>query len=310
MKQFYSILFFVFGCYIASAQQNKSYSSLVERLNIYLKAYEDIHPNYQEYYMFDSIDLPRKDIQRIRKDYSANDKSRMDSIVVFDIQYYLQKEIQRLCDNIIDHELFNTQGLQGAIKSFALGYVVSEDKKLHNFSLEENTGGTYRSQISWMYYTELDSNSRTYANSSKKVNPYEIFNSDGYTGIHSVETTEGTKYILTGYVRGCSYCFETHISLISFKNGLFEQEFYESVNSRSWKGGVQYNHDSLKITVDYITDDLTEDCTCIYSMDEYEEEADKEKSSENNDRETKCHCIYQFNGTTFELMKASWEYVE
>ena len=32
---------------------------------------------------------------------------------------------------------------------------------------------------------------------------HSVFASDGYNAIYSIQTTEGTKYVLTGYVRGC-----------------------------------------------------------------------------------------------------------
>ncbi len=140
-----------------------------------------------------------------------------------------------------------------------MSIVVSDDRKLFNFSLDEKTNGSYKSRISITYYT-ADSTppSRKSKDDPEIINQHHVFKGDGFHGIYSIETEEGTKYVLTGYVRGCS----NNIMLVSLKNGVFEQDFSYSVNSRSWEEGVRYSPKNKIISVDYVTDDLTTNCNC------------------------------------------------
>ena len=117
-----------------------------------------------------------------------------------------------------------------------------------------------------------------------------------------LEQNRGTKYVLLGYVRGCSYCFQSFAQLLSLNEGVFQEEFNVDINSRSWEGGISYNPDNMIITVDYQTDDLTEDCFCAHDPmdDEYIEYRD-------SNWEKSCFCIYKFTGQNFELMESSWK---
>ena len=189
-----------------------------------------------------------------------------------------------------------------------MSIIKSDDNKLFNFSIDEKTGGTYRSRISLMHYSEIDTKNlpnEKEISENIKTNPYLVFEGNGFNEIYTVPTKEGIKYLLIGDVRGCSYCFETHVMLVKFDAGLFKCEFYYSVNSRSWETGVKYNSKTKTITVDYETDDLTPECGCLNnSEDEIITDYDAEPIRQ------KCHCEFGFNGLNFELLKEHRETIK
>lgn len=302
-KQIIFILSFILISITGFGQSQKSFDQLIAQTNQYLVEYEKLSP-FEEFYQIKDFGLSKKEIKELIKDSDDNDFNKgKDSIVSMYLILYFQDKIIDNIQKLVYHDKFEVNGTQALWSEGDLATVVSEDKKLYNFSLDEKTGGSYRSRISLTHYTDIERDNfptEDEINQRTKVNPYEVFESDGFSEIHSIATEEGTKYVMTGYTRGCSYCFQTYIMLVQFKNGVFQQEFYYSVNSRSWEGGVEYNHSTKTITVNYITDDLTTNCYCSNS-DEASNDYDETFI------EKKCHCTFQFDGLNFELIKESSE---
>lgn len=121
-----------------------------------------------------------------------------------------------------------------------------------------------------------------------------------------LETDEGLKYVLTGNVRGCSYCLETFVQLVSFKGNNFNLDFDYSVNNRDWDVGAFYNHETKTIDVSYHIDDLTEVCVCEEDHETYFDY----NLYEANDYSILCECKFVFNGNNFELVKEGWEKIK
>lgn len=218
----------------------------------------------------------------------------------FMITYY-QRKIEEHINKIIKHPNFRQVNIKELLNSKELSIVSSEDNKLINFSFDEKTGGTYRSHISITYYADFD------PKDSIQLSEFNsFFSSDGYEGIYTLNTDEGAKYVLTGFVRTCSFCFETFVRLITFKENAFKEEFMYSVNNRDWNDGVSYNPENKTILVDYHIDDLSPFCYCNGEIEEDKFSFDK---LDNEEFSINCKCKFIFNGKNFELVGESWERV-
>ena len=290
---------------LAFKPKSKSFEKLITETNTFLNAYSDLSAfGSDDYIALSSSGLPKKTIKHIQKNHEEYEGYTKDSISKFSLIQEYQELIFENLNAIVLHPQFKTSRIENLLNQGSdLSVVVSEDRKLYNFSLDEKTGGSYRSRISLTHYTEdsLVSYQKNENDHEAFYNQHSIFEGDGFTGIYTLSTKEGTKYLLTGYVRGCSYCFETSAMVVSYQNGAFNQEFYYAVNSRSWEEGVVYDTASKTITVDYVTDDLTPDCGCSSQEENlYADDSDGKITK-------RCHCTFQFNGSKFELVKASWE---
>jgi len=133
-----------------------------------------------------------------------------------------------------------------------------------------------------------------------------VFNTDGYGSIITIKTAHGTKYLLQGGVMGCNTCEGNYITLVSFKNGKFFCDFSYYLDTRGGTtpdsgGSLSYDKESQTISVDYVTDDLTPECTC----DDYEKVSQKRADSgiyvqsDQTDYGRHCSCVFKFNGSTF-----------
>ncbi len=309
---FYILTSFGFG------QSQESFEKLVSETNEYISQYSKLNP-FVEYYEIKGFGLSKKETKELlaEADYDATLTKDKDSIASYHTIFYFQENITNNIHKLISHNKFKTNNIKEQLLSndIDLAIVVSDDKKLYNFSLDEKMGGTYRSRISIMHFTEINQDSlptQEEIDKRIKISPYTVFEGDGFNNIHSIETKEGTKYVLTGYVRGCSYCFETNVMLVRLEDGIFKQDFVYSVVSRSWdEGGVSYDPKSKIITVDYVTDDLTPDCNCINYAELDREQYDYYSDNEETESiEKKCHCTFEFNGLNFKLIKESWEKIK
>ena len=293
----------IFLPFIAFGQTKVDFKKLIEETNHYLIQYSKLTPRGVEYYPISEFGLSKKEIKEllIDADYDATLSQNKDSIQSDHMIFYYQKKITERINQIIRHPDFQKVNIKELITSDELSIVVSDDNKLFNFTFDEKTGGSYRSQISIIHYVDFipkDSTQLTEFNS--------FFSSDGYSKIYTLKTDEGTKYVLTGYVRGCSYCFLSFVRLITFKDNEFKEEFMYSVNNRDWNDGVSYNHETKTIFVDYHIDDLTPYCQCAGEIDEEKFHYDKNAET---DFSINCKCEFIFNGKNFELVEESWKRV-
>jgi hypothetical protein len=315
-KLLFPSLFFVLFCNISvDAQSQKSYSKLITTTNQYLEKYSNLSPyGSDENIAYESSGLSKADIKYLKKNYQEFDGYTIDSISEFNLLLEFQGLIIQNLTEIMNHERFlDTKIEEQLSRDYDLAIVVSNDRKLFNFSLDEKTGGSYRSRISITYFTEDTKPPYIKGEDDLEIiNQHGIFDGDGFDAIYTLNTKEGTKYLIASSVRGCNYCFETSLMLVSYNDGAFIQEFYYSVNSRDWEEGVFYNEANQTIDVDYFTDDLTTDCDCINAAeDDYRNDSDSYwDNAEELPFQKKCSCTFKFNGTNFELTKESWERVE
>lgn len=319
MKPHLYVLVLIVSCSLSNrlfAQSQSSFNRLIEATNTYLANYDTLSPFGTETYIALAESSLSKDLVAsimADEEYVDGLSNGRDSITEFNLILELQELIMGNLEQLIVHDRFGSSDIEAIIGDYDLAIVKSDDGKLYNFSLDEKTGGSYRSRLSLMHYTEISRDSlptQQELDEGTKINPYSIFEGDGFDSIHTLDTEEGIKYVVSGSVRGCSYCFETSVMLVYFADGFFQQDFYYSVNSRDWEEGAYYNPETQTIEVDYMTDDLTYDCDCSNTADEggYDNYAHDYEDEEMIIK--KCHCTFEFNGRNFELVKEGWEKVK
>ena len=270
----------------SSLSQNKEgdYDKLVEKLNNYLSHYTNYTGNEYRFISLNhkQLEFTKKEIKALKKediDFPIN----KDSIDVQDLIFTYQEKIINSLSIILKHKDFDEK-IKETTFNQELSIVFSTDNKLYNFSLDEKTGGTYRSRISLMYYTESDS-----------IYEGDIFEPDGYGLIDTIQTNSGVKYLMEGNVRGCSYCFTNHVSLIQFKKDTVNLDFYYRFDSRDWDDYIEVDSTKRVIKAYYHLNDLQESCSC-----NNEDEGTIEFEIEKN---ISCSCRFKFNGETFELVE-------
>ncbi len=305
------ILLFLLISHLAFSQSNSSFDDLIAQTNQYLSTYDKLTP-FGDYYSLQELGLDEQDIKGIVAIFADDEEGALtagkDSIEAMQIIGYCQDIIIGNLEKIIYHREFKDHDITALLNDSELGIAKSEDNKLFNFTIPEKHGGTYQSMISIMHYTEVDSNLLVTDEAKEGGGEsvvYEIFENDGYSNIYSISTDEGTKYILKGYVRGCTYCFENHISLVKFEDGQFVRDFYYSFDSRDPESDIEYDSESQTIEIEYVTDELTSDCYCDV------EEEDKEYVDAVEELTPKrCTCVFEFNKVNFELIKDCWERIK
>lgn len=277
------------------SQKKEDFKKLVEQTNYYLENYNRLDfIGADTYHSVKDLKLSKNDLKEIikqsdkEKDFSTNRDSISNDILY---SFFLEK-IRFNFDEILVHKDLEKYDLKALMKN-QTDILKSDDNKLYTFWIDEKTGGSYHSRISFLYHTEVKNQWKW-----DMENADETFNNDGYYNLYTLKTdSDETLYILAGNVRGCGTCIGSYIDVVSVENGGFNHIFSYSVSFRSgWEEqGVSYNPDLKTIYVEYETSDMTTDCYCR-SYSDYEDEFRK-----------KCECIFVFNGTTFELVKESWE---
>ncbi len=317
MKSYQPLSLFLllfFWLNIGFGQSKQSFNKLINETNQYLERYANLSPFETEAFIsLDQSGLPKKHIQDLKTHYQQYEGYSKDSISEYNLLLEFQGLIVENLTHIIAHEKFQDNQVEELISQESdLSIVVSNDRKLYNFSLAEKTGGTYRSRISITHYTgdSVPPNLKS-KDDPEIINQHHVFEGDGFDGIYTIETEQETMYVLTGYVSGCSSCFEYNLMLVSLNEGLFEVDFSYGISTRfPEEGGIDYNPSTKTIVVDYVTDDLTSDCYCL-NYAEMSEVADDYHFADGQElRAKKCHCTFEFNGSNFELIKESWEKVK
>ena len=294
MKRFAYISFVIISF---SYAQNQSINSVIKHVNEQLDIYQNLSPFGAAYYAVKDLKLTKAEVLEGYGD-AAMVTDSLESIEALGfiqdkINMYLNKALKHRDASSVDFtQVFNDN----------LSVVKSEDHKLYNFSIDEKTGGSYRSRVSWMFYN-LDGK---FINTdfSLEENEASLFHPDGYDAIKIVTTHNTTRYLLFGNVRGCGACFEEHVTLVHFENGRFVLDFEYAVTSRVAEQRIFFDADSKALSVFYETDDLTPECYC--TDENLEDEGSPFGGYDDDALETAvCSCLFEFNGQTFELTKYS-----
>lgn len=280
-------------------QSKPSFSELITQAEQYFSEYNKLSPYGDEYVALSAYSISEAEVIDLVMDRDIDEilsKSK-DSIICNELLYFFQDKLLHCIDQIVHHPDFLTKEQYSAIEQIGIAFVKSDDHKLLNISFDEKTGGSYRSQISRIYYINEK-------NKVVDITDNEVFARDGYDAIYSLDTEEGRKYVLTGSVRACSYCFETFVQLL---NSDFEEEFSYGTNNRDWNDGVWYDHEKKEITVDYHIDDLSSYCHCAGEINEDQFDYDR---FGDHQYFINCKCTFVFNGKEFELVAESWRKIK
>lgn len=285
------------------SQQSIEFTKLAEQTNILLRNYDIVSWNdWSTNFPTDTFEWPEHELEYFanRSGYGEENSKSVDSINGENMLFYLQERIPQFIDSLCSQPDFSKHDISQILHQGDLQIVDSDDGKLYNFSIDEKTGGSYRSRISWMYY----------ASAIDSILPdYAIFSGDGYSDISDIQTANGVKYVLSSSTRGCNYCFETSVQLVSLRGNQFVEEFKRSNNSRYWGDGVSYNSDNKTITVKYHLDDLSPTCSCEPVFLDGEEEEFEYYRYGNYDFNILCYCTYKFDGREFIETESYWKKV-
>ena len=288
MKHILTIVF----CGIAFFIKAQSIDSLIVQTERYLAVYDDF-PVYGLFVSRDSYSI--MDFSFTKEELITHGVELYnDSIESYYVISIYQDRILANIDTIIRHKDFPQKGSEF--------FISSPDNKLFNFRLFENTGGTYKSYISAIYYKE--NNEIIYYEMSREKG---LFHSDGYESIDTIHTNSGVKYLLQGSVIGCMTCYGQYIILVRFEDGEPVCEFSYQLDTR-FRSVEQfdYNVETKTITIVYETDDWTSGCHCEPEC--YEKTYRGNSSYDDDEYIPKyCRCVFVFNGKTFELDEYYWK---
>jgi hypothetical protein len=264
---------------------NNTFDQLIDNTLKYLDIYSEIYPDMtgEDRYAYSNIGFSTTTLDSIRKDSSEYEYYSQDSIDAFSLIYILQNKIMSSLKAVTQHPQFKqTKDITQRLKADNLAIAHSPDYKLFNFSIDEKTGGTYRSRLSLSYYTDATPDT-----------DYTNLEGDGFDKIDTIHTQNGQiHYLLHSYVRTCSYCFDMGIAKVYFQNDAFEDDFVYGLSIRNFETGkITYDSKSHQIIADYETDDLTPTCACLATK----------RTDEIPEMGTKCRCVFEFDGRTFVL---------
>jgi hypothetical protein len=289
LRCFGLLIFLLYLGAVCPAQQSSQVDSLITDTKVLLEFYSHLSP-FDDLLAYADLDLSSREIAYLRSDNDDTDYIHGDSIYATDLIFYIQDRVQSTIEKITKVADLESYDLVEIFQNYELGIVRSTDGKLYNFSLDEKTGGSYRSRVSWMYFTEQEER-----DNESILNGFET---DGYDRIDTIHVGDQVCYLLIGSVQGCNACFLTYVEMVKYENGQFISEFYFSLESRSWDAELDYNPETRTIRADYQTDDLTSDCGCETRRDFETGNYDYSQVKESV-YGLKCHCEFVFNGDTF-----------
>jgi hypothetical protein len=256
------------------SQSKHSFHKLIKQTNHFLAAYAQLSTG-NDLIPKSSLGLSKGEIVRMKKsfDTETNDKNLKDSVSSTLAIEYVQRTIIGLMMHVFSHPEFPKNDIQKLIRGKDCSIIKSDDNKLFNFTLDEKTGGTYRSSLPLMHFTDIEN---LYSAGFEAFQSF--FDTDGYDSIYTLQTGEGIKYLLKSSVRGCSNCLRNSVELIKFSDNAFTREFEFANESRDWNDGIYYDPPSKTIHVNYHLDDLSPVCSC--ETDSREEDNSKTEEGE------------------------------
>ncbi|MDD4067455.1 MAG: hypothetical protein PHG98_02945 [Bacteroidales bacterium] len=267
-------LLFILFCSISFFTNAQSIDELITQTEKNLSIYEQISP-WKDDYLVSYFDLSKEELI----DEEGKEIEENGIIDQFLVQHIYQKRILKNIDEIVNHKDFPGKGSDL--------FSASPDNKLFNFVMDENTGGTYRSRLSVIYYKENGTIVfREERGKEEEEDSSNYFNPDGYSIIDTIQTQGQVKYFLQGNVFGCTTCSDDYIKLIHFENSIPVIDFEYTLYTRM--GSVKqfdYNSKDKTITIEYNEDDLNGEYNYDKDCGDYHFE------------------IYKFNGKTFKSIE-------
>lgn len=286
---------FLYTAAVYSVSFGQGFEQLIGQTNYYLKMYSGFIPFGESALSEIQLSFQEKQELETSAEIESALTEKKDSVDNYFVISFLQDKIIHNLVQLIEHTEFLNHDITELFDE-TLTIVKSEDDNVFNFILDEKTGGSYRSQLSVLYFSDV--------NILLTPEDHEL-TMDGYTAIYPVDTYEGRKYLLIGDRVGCTFCFASYVQLIGFHGDEIMQDFFFYVDNRDMFKEVVYDAVTKTITVEYMLDDLTPLCECEEpSIDDgVDYDWDESKS-------VSCRCRFAFDGTTFQLIEESRNRIE
>lgn len=282
----------------------------VDELNIRLALYDSIL--FKQTYSLQQLSkfkLTKLEVDSLR---TADDSENGD-VSNYYVSAVYQKIIYRILQKILTHPHIQDYNLSDIID----GHVTaSDDGKLYLIHLSENTGGSYKTALSWMHYRDEEGKIRNSypeqltAEKDTVMNP--TFGYGGFGFIKKINTKTGVKYIMQGYTATCTTCADEYIQLVHFKLGEPVVDFYYSISYRTYndEGDVitfDQQYKVIKVVHQPSVDDF-DACKCNGGetdsiLDTERHPTEIEDTDEGIKHGKSLVCIFRFNGETFVLDK-------
>jgi hypothetical protein len=269
-----NILFIIF-CSITFFAKAQSIEKLITQTAEYIAVYHTLSPCCGQGYAVKDFDFTKEELHYD----DGREVAKNDTVDCSHVIQIFQARILDNIDKIAHHKDFPNKGSEF--------FLVSPDNKLFNFVLDAQSGGSYHSLISVVYY--MENNKIIYEEKDWK-DGRTFFNTDGYDSIDTIQTNSGVKYLLQGGVIGCNTCLRQYIKLLHFENNEPVSDFDIELPSRF--GSVkQFDYDAKTkiITVEYESDDQNGGYNYENNCGDYYYE------------------VYLFNGETFESIETHWK---
>lgn len=269
----------------------QEYHDLIREINVAAETYERIIP--MEQYALRDFDLQKRDFEGFEDaKYMLSDQS--DSIEGLMLQAFFRERIVSLTDSLFyapnsrNHDLYSELEFLDVVRSY--------DSRLFSVSFNENTGGTYRSKVSTMYYFMED---------GSVVSQFDFpFSSDGYHSILDLQTSSGIKYLLSQATQYCNTCMGESMTLVRWEGDHFVSDFSVELETRGWDGGLSYDLKQDEVILDYKADDLNKGCWDKPGIEQLNPKQ-VTRSAKANGHDHRCYYRYRFNGETFELVEST-----
>lgn len=275
------------------AQIGYSFDSLVAETGQCMSLYGETQEYDQEAPVYGWQDKLSSQLQIDLWNYlGSEDIVRTDSTGIkgYALIGFLQERIMFNLFLLTRHPDFGEHDIQ-ELSFPGLGIAHSEDKKLFSFSIEEKGGGTYRSRLSLLYFSDAENPPRPEAPEALLDNSlYPDFHRDGYSEIHMLGPEEDRSYLLLGWVQGCGSCFHSYAKLVRQGKEDLDIVFELDLELRNWETAVEYDPKTQTIRVHYKTDDMSPLCPG---------ETEAEFSEEDMEWGRPCECTFVFDGNTF-----------
>jgi hypothetical protein len=282
--------------------------NLVDHLNSVLSIYDTL--SIFEEYKEGELGIPRSYLDSNSEENTTEKIGMMSGSVP--INYY-QTIIGNYLHAILTNRHISDYHLEDILNEKYISIAYSEDHRLYDLIIDEKTGGSYKSNISFIHYRSQDGKLYNYSNDWSAADT--IFAGDGYGLIKLLKTSHGTKYLLQGSVTTCNTCVRNYILLVYFEHGVFKSDWDYSLDGRDYHSPDDdtsnyfvFDDQTKTVIIKYKTDDLTTECTCGINAKQTAE-TDTTTGPDTLVEDDKklygkpCQCIFQFNGDTFVPIK-------
>lgn len=271
-----NFLFYIMFCCTITAQTTTG--QLEESLKNDSNTYGELSPETDRLFFLSDIGYTAE------KALEENVFVEQDSVIdIFTVLWFYEKKIFASIDTLLQHCTLKEISDYGYDN---ITMLLSDDERFLNVSISEKAGGTWHGRISKSYYR------------SEEGELYDVsgISRDGIASIYTINTKEATKYLFLEHTISCASCniFKAH--LVSFSEGTYQSDFEYEMQTRLGNYELDYDEKHQTLRINYHTDDFQSYCDCN------ENTWDGRNYVEWNDTIEHCSCMFQFDGTTFQLI--------